>query len=1203
MANSEQRDTARGPSGEDVTEGRQSVANLWQRFESEIALRSSAASSSSASSAAGGATMPPPPQQHQHQLSSSAAGLAGRSSVYARPSSVYASSAPKASPSQLSSATPSQASQAPLQPQPFRSGNGVTIDAPSVNRFRPAGAAGTAGTASASSGPKAASTASSIGAGPARSPLRPSDPAASANPSTRFGPGSLLGSAANSGAAGAHALHGQGSTAGSNSTGTESLSVSRLSRMFDAQADPGMLPSSSSSSSSYSPAGLRSAGSGSMRRDFSAPAINRRSQTLNHPPPVKPPKPAALSSAASSTNARLRSHTSPPSIARPLSSDNPFMAQEERSAGPSSAQPSSSYAPQLHAQAPSTSSLASSQDQHLSSGADRLSTATIDLENRLDSLSRLGNTFVSRAPQPATIAEQYDDAHPSTYATPAESPNGDYSPAFAPQPQLRPRPSLTSRPPIVRQNTGGSSAGDLYPPATPRTASRTSNHGSSEGHSSHTDPNSRGVHRNPSQESFATATTEMTGEDSAEKSALKRSRIAKELVDTERSFLSDMHVLAEVYAVPSLQSGVLPPADHKLLFGQLDSVIATSTEVLALFEAATEPGREDWIGNAFNQVMKLIETTYCDYCKHNEAALAKLTEYASPACPDAIKAFLEESRVKLQGRTSAWDLASMVVKPVQRVLKYPLLIRSLLKETPPTHSDFEQLVQAFEAIELVAEKINEVKKRKDIVEKYVAGKAPTNMLHGISKKLGRGAQQLKKATGLAGAEEEASDALYDALHERFHAQFESVHALQKELLAWLRTTKEYLEYEELVATCLDEVYYVDSIPAGDYTNPDRIDYPALVKKYRALCGRLLTGPYRDVETQIRSVIFPALEKLVERFREPQLVMKKRDDKLLDYERAKAIRLKGEPVDKLLADSADTYPSINAQLIEELPQFMTLVSVYINQVLMHLVDIQANLYDYIRQNIVPLTESMRISMYETTEDILQKFRDHMAMDGPVEVATRQLVLASRWRGETWGIGGDAGSDGARSSFSSPDRRNGGRPSLPGAWPATQNRVSPMPTSPLSATSPAYGPNGHLVDLSGSAPAPRKIRQYTDTDAIVRSTILVSNKTLTPVKAPLPTPGGQFVASPADMADTSVHQDYSTDPFEAVAMYAFAAEFDDELSLAVGCTVMVYQVGGRDEQTGGDWWYGEILSADAAATQDGVSVGQSGWFPFNYVERKQ
>ena len=39
-----------------------------------------------------------------------------------------------------------------------------------------------------------------------------------------------------------------------------------------------------------------------------------------------------------------------------------------------------------------------------------------------------------------------------------------------------------------------------------------------------------------------------------------------------------------------------------------------------------------------------------------------------------LKAFFESCQQQCQGRTKTWDLSSFLIKPVQRVLKYPLLI-------------------------------------------------------------------------------------------------------------------------------------------------------------------------------------------------------------------------------------------------------------------------------------------------------------------------------------------------------------------------------------------------------------------------------------------------------------------------------------------------------------------------------------------------
>lgn len=64
---------------------------------------------------------------------------------------------------------------------------------------------------------------------------------------------------------------------------------------------------------------------------------------------------------------------------------------------------------------------------------------------------------------------------------------------------------------------------------------------------------------------------------------------------------------------------------------------------------------------------------------------------------------------------------------MQRVLKYPLLLRELLSLTPITHKDHADLSTAVQEIEKVANNINDIKKRKDIVERIVGDKKRTDI--------------------------------------------------------------------------------------------------------------------------------------------------------------------------------------------------------------------------------------------------------------------------------------------------------------------------------------------------------------------------------------------------------------------------------------------------------------------------------------------
>ena len=69
-----------------------------------------------------------------------------------------------------------------------------------------------------------------------------------------------------------------------------------------------------------------------------------------------------------------------------------------------------------------------------------------------------------------------------------------------------------------------------------------------------------------------------------------------------------------------------------------------------------------------------------------------------------------------RGETQAWDLQSLLIKPVQRVLKYPLLLERLVASTSDGHTDHKATLNARDAVAAMARHINEIKRRKDIGE-------------------------------------------------------------------------------------------------------------------------------------------------------------------------------------------------------------------------------------------------------------------------------------------------------------------------------------------------------------------------------------------------------------------------------------------------------------------------------------------------------
>ena len=80
---------------------------------------------------------------------------------------------------------------------------------------------------------------------------------------------------------------------------------------------------------------------------------------------------------------------------------------------------------------------------------------------------------------------------------------------------------------------------------------------------------------------------------------------------------------------------------------------------------------------------------------------------------------LFQTKCYYRNKVNTFDLGSFLIKPVQRILKYPLLLQELLKlaDVPAPGEDrkeYDQLIQAVKLMQEVGNAINEDKRRKDL---------------------------------------------------------------------------------------------------------------------------------------------------------------------------------------------------------------------------------------------------------------------------------------------------------------------------------------------------------------------------------------------------------------------------------------------------------------------------------------------------------
>lgn len=182
---------------------------------------------------------------------------------------------------------------------------------------------------------------------------------------------------------------------------------------------------------------------------------------------------------------------------------------------------------------------------------------------------------------------------------------------------------------------------------------------------------------------------------------IKRQEAIFELAQGEQDLVEDLKLAKKAYHDPMLKLSIMTEQELNQIFGTLDSLIPLHEDLLSRLRDARKPdGSTEHVGHILTDWLPCL-SSYTPYCSNQVKAKSLLDQKKQDR---RVQDFLQRC---LQSPFSRkLDLWNFLDIPRSRLVKYPLLLREILKHTPNDHPDRQHLDEAMLMVQSVVADIN-----------------------------------------------------------------------------------------------------------------------------------------------------------------------------------------------------------------------------------------------------------------------------------------------------------------------------------------------------------------------------------------------------------------------------------------------------------------------------------------------------------------
>ncbi|XP_029973151.1 pleckstrin homology domain-containing family G member 3-like isoform X2 [Salarias fasciatus] len=181
-------------------------------------------------------------------------------------------------------------------------------------------------------------------------------------------------------------------------------------------------------------------------------------------------------------------------------------------------------------------------------------------------------------------------------------------------------------------------------------------------------------------------------------------RVVMEIIETERMYVKDLRSIVEDYLAHIIDMSNLPirPEQVCALFGNIEDIYEFNSELLqSLDMCRNDPVA---IAQCFVNKSEYFEI-YTQYCTNYPNSVAALTDCMRSK---TLAKFFRDRQAALK---RSLPLGSYLLKPVQRILKYHLLLQEIAKHFDPDEEGYEVVQDAIDTMTGVAWYINDMKRK------------------------------------------------------------------------------------------------------------------------------------------------------------------------------------------------------------------------------------------------------------------------------------------------------------------------------------------------------------------------------------------------------------------------------------------------------------------------------------------------------------